>query len=82
VTASQVVVEEDAYLSLLRNVVVAARRATFPSRGTFDMSALDATLPESPRQGTAAAESYRLRYSSQLERGRLIGAAGELFVSY
>jgi hypothetical protein len=73
--------EEDQYLSLLRRVVGAARRATFPSRGTFDMSALNAALPGSPGDNDAAAELYRLRSTSQIERDKRIGAAGELFVS-
>ena len=75
------IVQEDHYASLLRNVVRAARRATFPSRGTFDMSALHAALPGFLADNDAAAETYRLRSTSQIERDKRIGAAGELFVS-
>ena len=75
------VVEVDPYLSLLQNTVSAARRATFPSRGAFDMSALNAALPETADDNDAAAESYRFRSTSQIERDKRIGAAGELFVS-
>ena len=75
------IVQEDQYASLLRNVVRAARRTTLPSRGTFDMSALHAALPGVPADNDAAAEAYRLRSTSQIERDKRIGAAGELFVS-
>ena len=75
------IVQEAQYASLLRNVVRAARYATFPSRGTFDMSALRAALPGVPADNNAAAEAYRLRSTSQIERDKRIGAAGELFVS-
>lgn len=73
--------EEDSYLSLLYNVVRAARSTTFPSRGSFDMSTVLAALPGNTGNDESAAESYCIRSSSQIERDKKIGTAGELFVS-
>lgn len=77
--------DEDAtYRVLLGKVIEAARRATFPSQGAFDMSNMRNALPE----GEGNFESFdgleiasRFRSSSQLERDKKIGAAGELYVS-
>ena len=68
------------YRSLLSKVIAAARRATFPSRGAFDMSALNASLADDIPRYDNIAESFRLRSTSQLERDKRVGAAGELFV--
>ncbi|KAK4233160.1 hypothetical protein C8A03DRAFT_19708 [Achaetomium macrosporum] len=74
-------VEDAQYASLLRSVVSAARRATFPSRGAFDVSGLQGALPGSTGDHDCVPEAYRLRSDSQIERDKRIGAAGELFVS-
>jgi hypothetical protein len=59
------------YRSLLDNVISAARRTTFPSQGTFDMSALST----SPYYDSVE-EPFGLHPISWPK----IGAAGELFV--
>jgi hypothetical protein len=75
------------YRTFLHQVIVAARRAVFPSRGIFDMSGLNEALLglegitqydrfDGPGVGGA------FRSNSQLERDMKIGAAGELYVSY
>jgi len=69
------------YRDLLNKIIAAARRATFPSRGAFDMSALNASLPDDILRYDNIVESFRLRSTSQLERDKRVGAAGELFVS-
>ena len=51
------VVEEDPHLSLLRSVVDAPRRTTFPSRGAFDMSAVNAALSRGSGDNDAITES-------------------------
>jgi hypothetical protein len=73
------------YRSLIDNVLVAARRAIFPSSGTFDMSGLNEALPaEESRHiydsfdGVGVRGAFRS--DSQIERDRKIGAAGELYV--
>jgi hypothetical protein len=76
-----IAVEGSDYLALLRKVVNAARRATFPSRGVFDMSGVRAALLSRTSEEGTVMETYRLRSTSQLERDKRIGAAGELFVS-
>ncbi|KAK0705957.1 hypothetical protein B0T26DRAFT_679718 [Lasiosphaeria miniovina] len=70
------------YLALLHQVVAAARRTTFPSGGAFDMPGVQAALLDvaGEEAGGGAADRYRLRSTSQLERDKRIGAAGELFV--
>ncbi|PYI03189.1 hypothetical protein BO78DRAFT_452009 [Aspergillus sclerotiicarbonarius CBS 121057] len=66
------------YSRLLHSVVNAARRALFPSLGSFDMSAVaDALDLQHP---DADNEAFRLRTSEKIERDKKIGAAGELFV--
>lgn len=71
----------DDYPGLLRKVVATARRTTFPSRGPFDMSAIRAALLDVSSEEDPVWEPYRVRSTSQLERDRQVGAAGELFVS-
>jgi hypothetical protein len=71
----------DYYPGLLRKVVATARRTTFPSRGPFDMSAIRAALLSVSPEEEPVWEPYRVRSTSQLERDRQVGAAGELFVS-
>ncbi|RFU29542.1 hypothetical protein B7463_g6794, partial [Scytalidium lignicola] len=74
---------DDSFRNLLDNVIRNASRATFPAGGAFDMSDLLDALPD--RQVTI--ESYdgldasgSITSSSQAERRRKIGAAGELFI--
>lgn len=68
------------YLSILRSAVTFARRAIFPSRGTFDMATLSDSLPNEEDNDNAG-EYFGLRSSEKVERDKKIGAAGELFVS-
>lgn len=71
----------DEYSTLLRKVVHCARRTSFPSQGAFDMSTIQAALATMTAEEEDAAEPYRMRSTSQLERDKQVGAAGELFVS-
>jgi hypothetical protein len=73
------------YRYLLNKVVNSARNAPFPSKGSFDFSELLEALPNDRH----VANSYdgtevfgRFQSSSQLERDKKIGAAGELYVSF
>lgn len=68
------------YLRILRSAVTFARRAVFPSRGTFDMTALSDSLPIE-QDTDDRGEYFGLRSSEKIERDKKIGAAGELFVS-
>ncbi|KAL2126971.1 hypothetical protein VTI74DRAFT_11544 [Chaetomium olivicolor] len=75
-----VAAENTRYRALLNRVVVAARTATFPPRGTFDMSALLNTLPgDDDIHMSDVLDAINL--SSPSERDEKIGAAGELYVS-
>lgn len=76
-----IVPEPDDYGVLLRKVVDAARRALFPSRGAYDMSAVQAALLSEASEAESSDRPYTLRSASQLERDKRVGAAGELFVS-
>ncbi|KAH8698523.1 hypothetical protein BGW36DRAFT_376264 [Talaromyces proteolyticus] len=66
------------YLRILRSAVNSARRAAFPSRGTFDMAALARSLPTVLPENNG--EYFGLRSSEKIERDKKIGAAGELYV--
>lgn len=69
------------YMHLLDNVVRVARRTAFPSHGSFDMHGMLHVLPPSgEEEAVLPGDSLRVRSSSQLERDKKIGAAGELFV--
>ncbi|KAH6874355.1 hypothetical protein B0T10DRAFT_205754 [Thelonectria olida] len=78
--------EDAQYRAILNRVVETARRAAFPSRGAFNMSDLRDALSA----GAGNADSYesfdgldlisRFRSTSQLERDKKVGAAGELYV--
>ena len=70
--------EDELYGKLLERVVRAARAAIFPSKGTFDMSALHDSLFSRDEVDAAA---NKFKSSTQLERDMKIGAAGELYVS-
>ena len=77
--------EDSQYRALLQRVTTAARSAAFPSRGSFDMSALLTNLPSTTSSNNFTTFDgletlHRFRSSSQLERDKKIGAAGELYV--
>jgi hypothetical protein len=74
------VVVDYEYLRILRSAVTFARRAIFPSRGTFDMRAISDSLPTEDDTDNPG-EYFGLRSSEKIERDKKIGAAGELFVS-
>lgn len=66
------------YRGLLEKVIAAGRRADIPSRGLFDMAQMQATLiPDVD----ATQDFFVLRNPDRLERDKMIGAAGEAFVS-
>ncbi|KAJ9143512.1 ATPase-like, ATP-binding domain [Pleurostoma richardsiae] len=72
------------YRMLLDKVIAAARRATFPYSGAFDMSGLLDVLPrEESTLWFAGYDGFDagigFRSSSQLERNKKIGAAGQLY---
>ncbi|KAF7557600.1 hypothetical protein G7Z17_g521 [Cylindrodendrum hubeiense] len=73
------------YRDLLGRVISAARDADFPIRlnAPLDMSALIGALPASDETESSfdgIEESIRFRSKTQLERDRMVGAAGELYV--
>lgn len=70
------------YPGLLSHVVSSARRASFPTKGIFDLDALRESIP-SP-SSVYGIENYETSAGtiSQLERDKMIGAAGELYVSF
>ncbi|ORY68490.1 uncharacterized protein BCR38DRAFT_521547 [Pseudomassariella vexata] len=68
------------YLKLLDAVLTAARSATLPRRDSFDMSTLMNALPQVTATTDAPQDYFHFRSTSQFERDRMIGAAGELFV--
>ncbi|CAH0025380.1 unnamed protein product [Clonostachys rhizophaga] len=75
--------QDAGYLRLLHRVIAASRNAVFPSLGAFDMTGL---INELPNVGSLY-ESFdgldvatRFRSTSQLERDKMVGAAGELYV--
>lgn len=86
VIAAQASSEDARYRVILDRVVEKARRAAFPSRGSFNMRDMRNALPEGG--DTSAHGSFdglgvmgRFQSTSQLERDKKIGAAGELYVS-
>ncbi|KAF7557162.1 hypothetical protein G7Z17_g877 [Cylindrodendrum hubeiense] len=74
--------ETDRYVKILRRVVRAARAASFPSQGSFDMTGISDALPriEVENSYDGLEQPPRFRSTSQLERDKKIGAAGELYV--
>ncbi|KAJ6789935.1 hypothetical protein PWT90_07563 [Aphanocladium album] len=77
--------EDVRYRALLERVVSSAEAAAFPSRGSSNMDTLqDALLSEEGDRtvygfdGSEIAHGFRT--SSQLERDKKVGAAGELYV--
>ena len=73
------------YETILRHARNAAQQAQFPSQGAFDMSGMLNALEGQGQDDVAGFDGLdvvsRLRSSSQLERDKKIGAAGELYVS-
>ena len=78
-------ISEDAavYRRLIERLVAAARRANFPNDGPLHLSALHAALPTvgDGLESLVNNPAVRFRSVSQLERDKMIGAAGELYVS-
>ncbi|KAM5385142.1 hypothetical protein ACJA88_002989 [Fusarium oxysporum] len=77
--------EDQRYRTILERVIAAARFANFPSGGAFDLNDLRDALPDSGE--TNSYLSYdgldvlsRFQSTSQQERDKKIGAAGELYV--
>ncbi|KAI3587893.1 hypothetical protein IWW34DRAFT_876290 [Fusarium oxysporum f. sp. albedinis] len=77
--------EDQRYRTILERVIAAARFANFPSGGAFDLNDLRDALPDSGE--TKSYLSYdgldvlsRFQSTSQQERDKKIGAAGELYV--
>ncbi|KAL6793013.1 hypothetical protein J3E68DRAFT_451446 [Trichoderma sp. SZMC 28012] len=71
------------YAGLLSHVVSSARRASIPMKGSFGMDALRESLPSLPASIYFGIESYGINSAgsfSQLERDKMIGAAGELYI--
>ncbi|UNI18105.1 hypothetical protein JDV02_004396 [Purpureocillium takamizusanense] len=79
------IADDTRYSELLNRVVAAAQRASFPSQGHFDLRSLRETLPTytTPSEvisfdGLEVRPTFRS--SSQFERDKKVGAAGELYV--
>ncbi|KAJ4117843.1 hypothetical protein NW769_002629 [Fusarium oxysporum] len=77
--------EYQRYRTILERVIAAARFANFPSGGAFDLNELRGALPDSGEPNSYL--SYdgldvlsRFQSTSQQERDKKIGAAGELYV--
>ncbi|EHK18343.1 uncharacterized protein TRIVIDRAFT_47475 [Trichoderma virens Gv29-8] len=73
------------YTGLLSQVVSAARRASFPTKGIFDLDALRESLPSVAATNSNLYETDGSEFNSalglpQMERDKMIGAAGELYV--
>ena len=80
------VLQEDVrYRSVLQRVVEAARSANFPHRRAFDMQDLRDALPDANLGTYQSFDGLdvmnRTGSSSQQERDKRVGAAGELYVS-
>ena len=69
------------YQSFLEQVVDRARQLRFPSHGAFDMSGINAALSGDETRTNPAAVLPFLASFGRLERDKMVGAAGELFVS-
>jgi hypothetical protein len=78
----QLSAEDIHYRALLNRVLTAARAATLPTRGAYDMTSLLDALSGGEIASFDGVEAMnRFRSSSQIERDKKIGAAGELYVS-
>lgn len=83
VIADDLYARETEYARLLRKIVNAARRATIPAIGAFDLQALANSFPSHNNEdtGTLPGLPFGVRSQDQLGHDIKIGAAGELFVS-
>ncbi|KAH6874160.1 hypothetical protein B0T10DRAFT_587961 [Thelonectria olida] len=72
--------EEVKYMILILQVMFSATQSNFPSGGSFDMSGVQAALPETLEDSFQSNSPFILRSSSQLESHKRIGVAGEVFV--
>ncbi|KAH6990080.1 hypothetical protein EDB80DRAFT_164384 [Ilyonectria destructans] len=71
------------YVEILKSVVSAARAASFPSQGRFNMTGMSDTLPSIEMESSSydgLEQPAGFRSTSKLERDKKIGAAGELYV--
>ena len=79
---AQLSAEDIHYRALLNRVLTAARAATLPTRGAYDMTSLLESLSGREIASFDGLDAInRFRSSSQIERDKKIGAAGELYVS-
>lgn len=77
----QLSAEDIHYRALLNRVVAGARTAILPTRGAYDMSSLRDALPGGEITSFDGLDAMnRFRSTSQIERDKKIGAAGELYV--
>ncbi|KAJ3567402.1 hypothetical protein NPX13_g6776 [Xylaria arbuscula] len=67
-----------AYLTLLEKVISVARGACLPSKGNFDASAMKAKFSEVDT--SLNEDHFKLRTARAIERDKMLGAAGELYV--
>ncbi|KAI1054575.1 hypothetical protein LB506_010651 [Fusarium annulatum] len=76
--------EDARYRSILDRVVEKARNASFPSRGSFDMTHMRNALPGGDMNSYQSFDGLDImgtfRSTNQLERDKKVGAAGELYV--
>ncbi|CZR37438.1 uncharacterized protein FPRO_02302 [Fusarium proliferatum ET1] len=76
--------EDTRYRSILDRVIEKARNAAFPSRGSFDMTHMRNALPGGDTNSYQSFDGLDImgtfRSTSQLERDKKVGAAGELYV--
>ncbi|KAF9762845.1 hypothetical protein IL306_003313 [Fusarium sp. DS 682] len=69
------------YRALLQQVVEAARQTvTLPSQGTFSMAGMSSALTASDESYDGLDSLSRFKSTSQVERDKKIGVAGELYV--
>jgi hypothetical protein len=69
------------YLRILETTIKVARSVVIRSKGSFNMAGLLNALPTgSEDHGNVVDQYTKFRSTSQIERDRRIGAAGELFV--
>ncbi|KAI3334470.1 hypothetical protein F4824DRAFT_468040 [Ustulina deusta] len=68
-----------AYITLLDQVISIARAACLPTKVTFDMSVMRVKLNE-VNAGSINEDHFKLRTARAIERDKMIGAAGELYV--
>ncbi|TGJ87512.1 hypothetical protein E0Z10_g1294 [Xylaria hypoxylon] len=69
-----------AYITLLDTVINSARAASLPQKGTFDMSVMKVKLNEVHGTDNINEDYFKLRTTRAIERDKMIGAAGELYV--